>query len=112
MMIENVVVIAALIAICLIVDGVLLIIVRILPRYSPTDVKMSRFEAGNIPIRYPKYTLPMQYFGFMFMFMAAEPVVVLLLILSAFPNLNFFIILSLSLLLLLPGIYVGYKIVK
>lgn len=106
---NNVLVVGVLIFICLLVDGVLLILIKILPRYSPTEVKMSRWEAGNIPIKFPKYTLPMQYFGFMFMFMAVEPIIVLLLIFSAFPTVNFLILLLFSFLFLLPAIYAGYR---
>ncbi len=109
-MIEAVLVIAVLILVCLLTDGALLIIMKILPRYNPTEIKMSRWEAGNIPIKYPKYTLPMQYFGFMFMFMAVEPIIVIVLLFSAYPGPWFLALLLLSFLLLLPAIYVGYKI--
>jgi len=61
-------------------------------------------------MKYPKYTLPMQYFGYMFLFMAAEPIVVILLLFSAYPGLGFSVLLLLSLLLLIPALYVGYKI--
>lgn len=109
-MIENAVVIGLLLAVCILMDIVLLILSKIWPIYHPTEVKLSRWESGNIPIRLPKYTLSMQYFGFMFMFMAAEPILVILLLLSAYPTSSFYLVLLLSLLLLLPAIYVGYKV--
>ncbi|MGB2842489.1 MAG: NADH-quinone oxidoreductase subunit A [Halobacteriota archaeon] len=109
-MIEAVLIIAVLILICVLTDGILLFLVKILPRYNPTEIKMWRWEAGNPPMKLPKYTLPMQYFGFMFLFMAAEPIVVILLLFSAYPGLSFLVLLILALLLLLPAIYVGYKI--
>ena len=110
MMIENVLIIGVLILICVLTDGILLLLVKILPRYDPTEVKMMRWEAGNPPMKFQKYTLPMQYFGYMFLFMAAEPIVVILLLFSAYHGLSFLVLLLLSLLLLLPAIYVGYKI--
>ncbi|RLG34862.1 NADH-quinone oxidoreductase subunit A [Methanosarcinales archaeon] len=110
-MIENAAVVGLLLAVCVLMDSVLLILSKIWPRYHPTEVKMSRWESGNLPIRNPKYTLPMQYFGFMFMFMAAEPILVILLLLSAYPTVHLYpVLLLLSLLLLLPAIYVGYKV--
>lgn len=109
-MIEAVLIIAILILICVLTDGVLLLLTKTLPRYNPTEIKMWRWEAGNPPMRFPKYTLPMQYFGFMFLFMAVEPIIVLLLLFSAHPSLSFTMLLLLSLLLLIPAIYVGYKI--
>jgi len=110
-MIENVLLIGVLILICVLTDGILLLLVKILPRYDPTEVKMWRWEAGNPPMKFPKYTLPMQYFGYMFLFMAVEPIIVILLLFSAHPGLiGFRVLLLLSLLLLLPAIYVGYKI--
>ena len=109
-MIENVVLIGLVLLVCVATDFALLIIIKILPMYYPSEVKMSRWEAGNLPIKYPKFTLPMQYFGFMFMFMAAEPIIVVLLLLSAYPSLDFIVLMLLVLLLLLPAIGVGYKV--
>lgn len=109
-MIEAVLIIAVLILICVLVDGVLLLLVKILPRYNLTEIKTMRWEAGNPPMKFPKYTLPMQYFGYMFLFMTAEPIIVILLLFSAYPSGSFTILLLLSLLLLLPAVYVGYKI--
>ncbi|MDI6885559.1 MAG: NADH-quinone oxidoreductase subunit A [archaeon] len=109
-MIENALIIGVLILVCVLVDGVLLLLVKILPRYNLTEIKTMRWEAGNPPMKFPKYTLPMQYFGYMFLFMAAEPIIVILLLFSAYPSGSFTILLLLSLLLLLPAVYVGYKI--
>jgi len=109
-MIGNVMVVGLVLAICILLDIVFFILTKIWPRYYPSEVKQSRWESGNMPIRLPKYTLPMPYFGFMFMFMAAEPIIVILLLLSAYPAPYFYVVLLLSLLLLLPAIYVGYKL--
>ncbi len=108
-MIENVVLIGVVLAVCVLTDVALLLLVKILPMYYPSDLKVSRWESGNLPIKHPKFTLPMQYFGFMFMFMAAEPIIVLLLLLSAYPSMEFIALMLMVLLLLLPAIYVGYK---
>jgi len=109
-MMENAIIIGLVLFVCVLVDVIMLILSKIWPVYHLSEVKTSRWEAGNIPIRLPKYTLPMQYFGFMFMFMAVEPILVTFLLFSAYPSVNFYLILLLSLLLLLPAIYVGYKI--
>ncbi|MCK4476405.1 MAG: hypothetical protein KAU16_06730 [Methanophagales archaeon] len=109
-MIGNAVAVGVLLLACILMDMAILILIKIWPIYHPSEVKLSRWEAGNIPIRLPKYTLPMQYFGFMFMFMAVEPILVILLVFSAYPTPNFYLVLLLSLLFLLPAIYVGYKI--
>jgi len=109
-MIENAFIIGVLILVCVLVDGVLLLLIRVIPRYNLTEIKTMRWEAGNPPMKFPKYTLPMQYFGYMFLFMAAEPIIVILLLFSAYPSGSFTILLLLSLLLLLPAVYVGYKI--
>jgi NADH-quinone oxidoreductase subunit A len=109
-MMENAIIIGFVLLVCVLIDIIILILSKIWPVYHLSEVKTSRWEAGNLPIRYPKYTLPMQYLGFMFMFMAAEPILVILLLFSAYPAVNFYILLLLALLLLLPAIYVGYKI--
>jgi len=107
--VDNIIVIGALIFISLFIDVAILILAKILPKANPTEIKISRYEAGNIPIRNPKYKLPMQYFGFMFMFMAAEPVIVLLLLFSVYPGTSFYILLAISFVLLFPAIYAGYR---
>nr|QNO53348.1 hypothetical protein KFLEFLPM_00001 [Methanosarcinales archaeon ANME-1 ERB6] len=109
-MIGNVVVVGLVLVICILLDIVFFTLTKIWPRYYPSEVKQSRWESGNMPIRLPKYTLPMPYFGFMFMFMAAEPILVIILLFSAYPTVYFYAVLLLSLLLLLPTIYVGYKV--
>jgi NADH:ubiquinone oxidoreductase subunit 3 (subunit A) len=109
-MIEAILLIVIIVLICVVTDGLLLVLVKLLPRYDLTEIKTMRWEAGNPPMKNPKYALPMQYFGYMFLFMAAEPIVVILFLLAACPGFNFTVLLLLSLLLLLPAIYVGYKI--
>ncbi|HEX59439.1 MAG TPA: NADH-quinone oxidoreductase subunit A [Methanomicrobia archaeon] len=111
-MIDAVVAIGTLIAVCLITDVVLLILIKILPKYHPSELKTGRFEAGNVPLRAPRWVLPMQYFGFMFLFMAAEPILVLLLVLSLLSPEAFLPLLLILLILLLPTIYVGYKMAE
>jgi NADH:ubiquinone oxidoreductase subunit 3 (subunit A) len=109
-MIENVLIIAVLIVVSVLIDGVLLLLVKVLPRYNLTEIKTMRWEAGNPPMKFPKFTLPMQYFGYMFLFMAAEPILVLLLLFAAHPGMSYTVFLLLTLVLLLPALYVGYKI--
>ncbi|MFQ6054508.1 MAG: NADH-quinone oxidoreductase subunit A [Methanosarcinales archaeon] len=106
---QNALVVAGLVVVCLVIDGAIVLLSKLLPKYNPTPVKLQRFEAGNWPVGVPKSVLPMQYFGFLFMFMACEPIVVLLLLFSANPTDYAIVLLLLSLLILLPAVYVSYK---
>jgi len=108
-MIESALVVAIIIAVALITDIAVLILIRILPRYRPTEVKLQRFEAGNIPIGIPKWTLPMQYLGFVIIFMCFEPIIVLLLLTSAIPLVESYLLTLIALILLLPALYVGFN---
>jgi len=108
-LVENTLIVTIVIVVALIADIAILVMAKILPRYRPTDVKISRFEAGNPPLGFQKWTLPMQYLGFMIMFMAFEPILVLLLLFSSFPNLDVFALTILAFLLILPGVYVAYN---
>ncbi|MCW7075794.1 NADH-quinone oxidoreductase subunit A [Methanosarcinales archaeon] len=108
-MIENAIVIGVILAVCVLTDVMILALSKILPTYHLSDLKVSRWEAGNLPVPAPKSLLPMEYLGYMFIFMAVEPVVVAILVLSAVPALNFIILLALSFVLIVPAIYVGIK---
>jgi NADH-quinone oxidoreductase subunit A len=108
-MIENALVVAVLIGVCLIIDVAIVLLSNLLPRKNPTVVKIQRFEAGNPPIATPKYTLPMQYTGFLFMFLACEPILVLFLVFSANPSPFLLTLFLLGFILLIPAIYVSYK---
>jgi uncharacterized membrane protein YqjE len=54
--------------------------------------------------------MPMPYVGFLFMFMTFEPVAVLFLIFAAYPTYDMIAIMGLAVLLILPALYVGYKL--
>ncbi len=108
-LIENALIVAVVIAVALITDIAILVLAKILPRYRPTDVKTSRFEAGNPPLGPQKWTLPMQYIGFMIMFMAFEPILVLLFLFSGFPGVDVFALTVIAFVMLLPAIYVAYN---
>jgi len=107
--IENALIIGIVVAVALITDVAILVLAKLLPRYRPTEVKIQRFEAGNPPLGVPKWTLPMQYLGFMLLFMAAEPIIVILFLFSAFPTLDVYALTIIAFVLLLPAIYVGYS---
>ena len=106
---EVVLVVILLIALCLIIDGLLVLLIKVIPMNKPTPLKYERYESGNLPIVPPKYTLPMQYLGYMFMFMACEPILVLLLILMTNPSTITILLTFLIFLLLIPPLYVSYK---
>jgi NADH-quinone oxidoreductase subunit A len=107
--IENILVVAILIGVCLLIDVIIVLLANLLPRKNPTFFKIQRFEAGNPPVATPKYILPMQYVGYLFMFMACEPILVLFLVFSANPSQFLMILLLLGFILLLPSIYVSYR---
>ncbi len=109
-MIENAFVIGLILVVCVLTDVAILTLAKILPKYNLTDLKVSRWEAGNLPVPNPKSALPLQYLGFMFIFMAVEPILVTLFVFSAYPtDINFYVMLALSFLIILPAIYVGMK---
>jgi|Deesub1362A_J573_1020465.scaffolds.fasta_scaffold00772_8 NADH-quinone oxidoreductase subunit A len=105
---EEIIVVGIVVVVCLLLDGIILGLAKVLPKKNPTDLKYLRYEAGNIPLGVPKWTLPMQYYGFMVMFMALEPVVVLLLIFSVFPSISSAFLLAIALVMFLPAIYLVY----
>ena len=107
---DSILIIGALILISLVMDGAILVLAKILPRYKKSEIKILRYEAGNLPIRNPKKRIPMQYFGYMYMFMALEPAVVLLLILAIFPGMSFYILLAISAIAFIPAIYFAFKL--
>ncbi len=107
--VSNIVIVAIVIGLCIFIDAVIVILAKVLtPSKTPSVVKTERFESGNLPYLTPKYALPMQYTGYLLLFLGVEPVVVLLFILSplrvALP------LLAISFLMLIPAIYVGYKL--
>ena len=108
-MIENVVVIAALILLCIAIDVAIVVIAKIVTPKNPTPIKVQRFEAGNPPLSTPKFVLPMQYTGFLLMFLGCEPVLVLLLVLSAYPTKYFLQLMLLGFVLLIPALYYTYR---
>ncbi len=108
-MIENFMVLVLIVAVAIVTDLAVLILIKILPRYRITAVKVQRFEAGNIPVGHPKWVFPVQYFGFVVLFLALEPVFVLILLLSAVTSADVYAFTLIALILLLPALYVGYR---
>lgn len=106
---EVVLVVILLIALCLIMDGILVLLIKVIPMKKPTHLKYERYESGNLPVAPPKYTLPMQYLGYMFMFMACEPLLVLLLVLMVNPSTTTVLLTLIIFLLLIPPLYASYK---
>jgi len=106
---EVILVVILLIALCLIIDGILVLLIKVIPMKKPTTLKYERYESGNLPVTPPKYTLPMQYLGYLFMFMACEPILVLLLVLMVNPSTITVLLISIIFLVLVPSLYVSYK---
>mgnify|MGYP001773049982 CR=1 FL=1 len=100
----------------LVVDGLILLIRRIIKVRVTSPVKVMRFEAGNVPVGSVKSTLPMQYVGFLLMFLAVEPIVALLLALSiSFTsplNVGYILLFTAFIITYSPLIYVAYSDVK
>jgi len=105
---SNIVIVAIVIGLCIFIDAVIVILAKILtPSRPPSIVKVERFESGNLPFMTPKYTLPMQYTGYLLVFLGVEPIVVLLFILAplrlAIP------LIAVAFIMLTPAIYAGYR---
>ncbi|EZQ06977.1 MULTISPECIES: NADH-quinone oxidoreductase subunit A [Acidianus] len=56
-----------------------------------TPVKMSRFEAGNIPTGLGRIWFPLQYYGYLLIYTTIEPIIVLLFLIAYAPFYNNFI---------------------
>ena len=106
----EVIVVAFVIVISIVTDVAVYAISRILPKRNPTELKYLRWESGNVSAGLPKYTLPMQYYGFVVLFMAFEPVVVLLLLFALFPGVEYLEFLAISFIAMLPAFYFAYRI--
>ncbi|MEM0374586.1 MAG: NADH-quinone oxidoreductase subunit A [Sulfolobaceae archaeon] len=83
-------------------------------RYNP--VKVSRFEAGNIPTGEGRLWFPLQYYGYVLVYMSLEPIIVILLIAAQAPYYasnvlfrNLALIIGSFLLFLYPVIYFGIR---
>ncbi len=99
----------------LVVDGLVLLIRRIIKVRLTNPVKVMRFEAGNVPIGPVRSILPMQYVGFLLMFLSVEPVTALLLSLSiGFTgfSLGYVLLFIAFLVTYSPLIYVAYSDIK
>jgi NADH-quinone oxidoreductase subunit A len=100
----------------LVVDGLILLIRRIIKVRLTNPVKVMRFEAGNVPVGPVRSTLPMQYVGFLLMFLTVEPIAALLLALSiAFTspfNMGYVLLFTTFIVTYSPLIYVAYNDVK
>jgi NADH-quinone oxidoreductase subunit A len=108
-MVENALVVLLLIGVSLIIDGILVLLIKIVPMKRHSQLKVERYESGNIPTIPPKRTLSMQYFGYVFMFMACEPILVLLLLFAVSPNGLTIPLVMLAFILLAPALYVSYR---
>lgn len=99
----------------LVIDGVVLLIKKIIKVKLTNPVKIMRFEAGNVPVGPAKSILPIQYIGFLMMFLAVEPIIALLLALSvgftSF-NLGYALLVMVFLATYSPLIYIAYNDAK
>jgi len=58
--------------------GLYKFLLLILPS-KPNPLKVSRFEAGNIPTGLGRLWFPLQYYGYLLLYVILEPIIVLLL---------------------------------
>jgi len=105
-------VIAVIVIVGLLIDLAILLFVRRVVKLRPTQIKLLRFEAGNIPVGTFRYTLLMQYFGYLFMLVALEPLFILILVLSvsAIHTIPLTLFVTVCLLTLAVPIYLAYKL--
>ncbi|AWR97627.1 hypothetical protein DFR86_08760 [Acidianus sulfidivorans JP7] len=59
---------------------------------DPTPIKVSRFEAGNIPSGEGRLWFPLQYYGYLLVYVTIEPILVLLFVLASAPIFHNFIL--------------------
>lgn len=76
--------------------------------YNP--VKVSRFEAGNIPYGEGRLWFPLQYYGYVLVYTSIEPIVVLLFAISEAAYTTSFILFRDLLILILSSIVILYPI--
>ncbi|QIW25003.1 hypothetical protein EWF20_13260 [Sulfolobus sp. S-194] len=76
--------------------------------YNP--VKVSRFEAGNIPYGEGRLWFPLQYYGYVLVYTSIEPIVVLFFAISEASYATSFILFRDLLILLLSSIVILYPI--
>ncbi|ARM77154.1 NADH-quinone oxidoreductase subunit A [Acidianus manzaensis] len=60
--------------------------------HDPTPLKVSRFEAGNIPSGEGRLWFPLQYYGYLLIYVTIEPILVLLFTIASAPILHNFIL--------------------
>ncbi|BAB67322.1 MULTISPECIES: NADH-quinone oxidoreductase subunit A [Sulfurisphaera] len=76
--------------------------------YNP--VKVSRFEAGNIPYGEGRLWFPLQYYGYVLVYTSIEPIVVLFFAISEAAYTTSFILFRDLLILILSSIVILYPI--
>ncbi len=91
------------------IDLLILTLAKVLPKRVESDVKVMRYEAGNVPSGKPKSKLPFQYIPYLILFLSVEPIAVIVLLLSPFRNLPF---IAIAFAILVPALIGGVKLAE
>jgi NADH-quinone oxidoreductase subunit A len=67
-------------------------IISLMVPHNPTPLKISRFEAGNVPYGEGRLWFPLQYYGYLLMYVTIEPILILLFAIASAPLLGNFIL--------------------
>ncbi|MCI2413795.1 MAG: NADH-quinone oxidoreductase subunit A [Candidatus Aramenus sp.] len=60
-------------------------VISLIVPHEPSPLKVSRFEAGNIPTGEGRLWFPLQYYGYLLVYTSLEPIVVLLFLIASAP---------------------------
>lgn len=102
--------IALIVLIGVIADLIIILLAKTLPKREESNIKVLRYESGNLPAEKPKYELPFQYVPYLILFLSIEPIAVIILLLS--PLENFLKIFVIALILIIPPLLGGVRLVK
>lgn len=83
---------------------------------NPNPLKISRFEAGNIPTGLGRLWFPLQYYGYLLIYTTLEPIIILLLpiaysdyYLSSVAFRNLLLVIIVFLILMYPVLYYSIR---
>ena len=105
---DPLILIGLIVGIGLIIDLIVILLAKI--KGDESKLKTLRYESGSLPAEKPKYELPFQYIPYLILFLSIEPIAVIILLLS--PLENFYKIFGITLILLIPPLLGGVKLVK
>lgn len=86
-------------------------LISLIVPHNPTPIKVSRFEAGNVPSGEGRLWFPLQYYGYLLVYTTIEPILVLLFAIAAAPILHNFLLFRNLALILFSFIVLVYPVI-